>query len=126
MCSLRLELATGAGFGGLPHDKLSLLLFPWCVWCGGLVEIEEENDRPLSVIPYRISSVRWAGLLWPTPPASRPSDAQAILVVVGAPVRLSSGGDGLEAEPGQRLQLSSWFCPIWGDREGAGQEVWLG
>lgn len=124
MRSLRLELATGAVFAGLPHDKLSLLLFPWRVCCGGLVEGEEENECPLSVIPYRISSVRCAGLLWLTPTASRPSDAQAILVVVGALVRLSSGGDGLEA--GQRLQLSSWFCPMWGDLEGAGQGVWLG
>lgn len=88
------------------------------------MEDEEENERPLSVIPYRISSVRWAGLLWLTPPASRLSDAQAILVVVGALVRLSRGG--LELEPGQRLQLSSWFCPMWGDQEGVGQGVWLG
>lgn len=79
------------------------------------MESEEENERPRCVISYRISSVRWAGLLWLTPPASWPSDAQAILVVVGTLVRLSSGGDGLEAEPCQRLQLSSWFCPMWGD-----------
>lgn len=71
------------------------------------MEGEEVNECPVSVIQYRISSVRWAGLLWLTPAASRPSDAQAILVVLGALVRLSSGGDGLEVEPGQRLQLSS-------------------
>lgn len=88
------------------------------------MEGEEENEHPLSVIPYRISSVRWAGLLWLTLPASRPSEAHAILVVVGALVRLSSGGDGLEAEPGQRLQFSSWFCPMWG--EVVGQGVWIG
>lgn len=90
------------------------------------MEGEETKECPLSVITYRISSVRCAGLLWLTPPVSRLSDAQAILVVVGALVQLSSGGDGLEAEPGQRLQLSSWFCPMWGDLEGAGQGVWLG
>lgn len=90
------------------------------------MEGEEANECSLSVIVYRISSVRWAGLLWLILPASWLSEAQAILVVVGTLVRLSSGGEGLEAEPGQRLQLSSWFCPMCRDREGMEQEVWLG
>lgn len=35
-------------------------------------------------------------------------------------VRLSRGGEGPGGEPGQRLQLSSWFCPMSGE---AGEEL---